>query len=149
MQLATRWLLAFAVCVSAASCRGDETSRLSAEEAAKLLENRNWMDHWPRSSNEQLYVYRFTPQMGGGVFQDRTLFKGVFELFVYEVAGSELRIRWPHNNVRDAVRFKIERVKGPHPFDLRLTLEGTSRGPSVYYGRAKETHADPLILPLE
>jgi hypothetical protein len=137
--------IALALC-ALAGCAGDSgTEAVPAEQAAKLLENRNWLDHMPRTESEQLYVYRFTPKMGGGVFQDRTLFKGVFELFVYEVKGDELRIRWPHTKSRDAVKFRIEKVKGPRPFDLRLVLEGTSRGPSVYYGQTKETHAEPLI----
>jgi hypothetical protein len=136
-------LLAGAV---ALGCRGDERRDVvPAHEAVELLENRNWLDHWPRSESEQLNVYRFTPQMGGGVFQDRTLFKGEFELFVYEVHGDTIRIRWPHTRTRDAIKFRIERVKGPRPFDLRLHLEGTSRGPTVYFGRSQETHADPLV----
>jgi hypothetical protein len=133
------------VCALAAGCGDRQRQVLPADEAAKLLENRNWIDHWPQSESERLFVYRFTPQMGGGVFQDRTLFKGEFELFVYEIAADQLRIRWPHTKSRDDVTFHIERVDGPHPFDLRLELDGSSRGPAVYYGRTQETHADPLI----
>jgi hypothetical protein len=132
-------------CALAAACSTEDRQAVPAHEAAKLLENRNWIDHWPQSESERLFVYRFTPNMGGGVFQDRTLFKGTFELFVYEVHDYQLRIRWPHTKSRDDVTFHIERVKGPHPFDLRLELRGSSRGPAVYYGRTQETHAEPLI----
>ncbi len=141
--LSTALVMSGAVTVG---CGGDERDALPAHEAAALLENRNWIDHWPQSADEKLFVYRFTPQMGGGVFQDRTLFKGQFELFVYEIKGDEIRIQWPHTKQRDRVRFHIESVKGPKPFDLRLVLDGASRGPTVYYGRSRETHAESLMI---
>jgi hypothetical protein len=152
-----RFLLFPALILVAAACSsGERGSRaLSGEDGAALLENRNWMDRWPGSDREQLRVYRFTPAMGGGVFQDRTLFAGHFELFNYEIGAGEIRISWPHTSERETVRFTVEEVSGPPPFDLRLTLHGNLRGPSVYHGRRAETGAadgaglmiDPSIQP--
>jgi hypothetical protein len=87
-----------------------------------------------------MHVYRFVPSMGGGVFQDRTLFAGTFELFRYRVDGDHIVIRWPHSKERDRIAFRVTRVSGPPPFDLQLELAGTSRGPSVYYGQSRESH---------
>ncbi|HLU65104.1 MAG TPA: hypothetical protein VKZ63_02440 [Kofleriaceae bacterium] len=112
---------------------------VSPDEAARLLIDRNWMTSWPTSETERLNVYRFTPSMGGGVFQDRTLFRGTFELFTYQIDGEHLTIQWPHSKQEDRMVFRIDRVKGPAPFDLRLELSGTSRGPRTYYGRSEET----------
>lgn len=138
-------ILAGAGCKSERPAPGEAVSSL---EAADLLIDRNWMDRWPRSDREQLYVYRFTPAMGGGVFQDRTLFAGRFELFNYETEGDRLTIRWPHTSDEDRIRYRIEKVDGPAPFDLRLTLDGASRGPSVFYGRSSESGgADGWQLP--
>ena len=137
--------IVFALAVSLLACGSSDPKALPADEAAELLENRNWIDHWPQSAEEQLWVYRFTPQMGGGVFQDRTLFAGQFELFTYDVGEGQIRIRWPHTNTRETVKFQIREVEGPRPFDLRLELDGSSRGPRVFFGRSSETHADPLI----
>lgn len=103
------------------------------------------MDLWPTSDREPLHVYRFTPAMGGGVYQDRTLFAGHFELFNYEIGEGVINIRWPHTKEKEAASFRIERVKGPEPFDLRLTFEGNLRGPSVFYGRSSETSASLFI----
>ncbi len=119
---------------------------LSSKDAAKALENRNWMDQWPTDDREGLHVYRFTPSMGGGVYQDRTLFAGQFELFNYDVGGDvggelgegRLSIRWPHTKETENLSFTIHKVKGPKPFDLKLTLEGNLRGPSVFFGRSVE-----------
>jgi hypothetical protein len=132
-------------CVGCSS--STESKRLPDSDAAALLENRNWMDLWPASDTEQLHVYRFTPTMGGGVFQDRTLFAGHFELFTYRIGEGELHIEWPHTKQRETLTFTIDEVKGPEPFDLKLTLPDNLRGPSVYYGRRAETSASLAIEP--
>jgi hypothetical protein len=138
--------------VLAAACSGERSPAerwLPPDQAAELLENRNWMDSWPTGESDRLHVYRFTPSMGGGVFQDRTLFAGHFELFTYEVDGEHLTIQWPHSKEEDRMVFRIQRADGPAPFDLRLELSGSSRGPRRYFARSTETSAagDSLALP--
>lgn len=140
-------VFALSVLPVAAACRKDgKAGRARAavppDEAAELLINRNWLDVWPKKESDKLHVYRFVPSMGGGVFQDRTLFAGHFELFRYQVDGEHVTIEWPHSKEEDRMVFRITRVDGPPPFDLRLELTGTSRGPRTYYGRTAETHED-------
>jgi len=141
--------LALAACLAllAVACGkdgGGKPARVAVppDEAAELLIDRNWLDLWPKDDRERLHVYRFVPSMGGGVFQDRTLFAGHFELFRYRIDGEHLTIEWPHSKQEDRMVFRINRVDGPPPFDLRLELSGTSRGPRTYYGRSSETGAD-------
>lgn len=145
-------LAALAALVTTAACEDEEKRErgLPPAEAADLLVNRTWIDHMPGSEDEKLHVYRFTPAMGGGIYQDRTLYAGEFELFTFEVDERTLRIDWPHRDLREEVRFEIERVEGPRPFDLRLRLHGNSTGPSVYYGQSGEGKAasEPLVPPL-
>ena len=140
-------LLAALLLSLAAGCRKDAGKRdagaaVPPDEAARLLIDRNWLDLWPEDEKQRLHVYRFVPSMGGGVFQDRTLFEGHFELFRYQIEGEHLTIEWPHSKSEDRMVFRITRVKGPEPFDLKLELSGTSRGPRTYYGRTAETGAD-------
>jgi hypothetical protein len=137
-----RSILLFALAVTAlsAACgRETRSAALPPDEAAKVLINRNWLDRWPTSETERLHVYRFTPSMGGGVFQDRTLFAGHFELFTYQVEGHHLTIQWPNSKEENRMLFRVDRVSGPEPFDLRLELSTPSRGPRTYYGRSAET----------
>jgi hypothetical protein len=138
--------------VTAAACGRDRAASdtpLPADRAGELLINRNWMDRWPSQESDRLHVYRFTPSMGGGVFQDRTLFAGHFELFTYQVDGEHLTIQWPHSKEEDRMVFRIREVNGPAPFDLLLELSTPSRGPRTYYGRSVEgsAAADPFALP--
>ena len=131
---------ALAVAALSAACgRETRSTSLPPDEAAKVLINRNWLDRWPTSETEKLNVYRFTPSMGGGVYQDRTLFAGKFELFTYQVEDHHLTIQWPNSKEEDRMLFRIDRVSGPEPFDLRLELTTPSRGPRTYYGRSAET----------
>ena len=97
------------------------------------------MDRWPTGEDDRLYVYRFTPDMGGGVYQDRTLFSGRFELFTYDLAPGRLTIRWHDRGTVETVPFRVMEVKGPKPFDLKLEVEGTAIGPKTFYGRRSET----------
>ena len=107
-----------------------------------LLIDRNWIDRMPKTDRDKLHVYRFVPSMGGGVFQDRTLYKGTFELFHFSAKGDELHFVLPETHQDIVSKYRIEEVDGPEPFDLKLTIEADPRGPSVYYGMRSETDRD-------
>jgi len=113
-----------------------------ADEAKQLLIDRNWLDRMPETERDKLYVYRFVPSMGGGVFQDRTLFKGTFELFSFEATGEQ--IRFVLHETKDTVtsKYTVEPVDGPAPFDLKLTIPDDPRGPKTYFGMRSETDRD-------
>lgn len=130
----------------------DEESRYAVhDESAELLENRIWVDIWPEKATDKFHLYQFIPELNhSGVYQDRTLFAGDFELFLYEVGEQDGRaqvtITWPHSNQRVRLPFRITRVDGPKPFDLKLVLEGNDRGPVVLYGMSGKEQAVPWLL---
>jgi len=127
--------------LAAAGCgRGHEAARALPPEAAKaLLINRSWVDRLPQTVDDQLHVFRFTPQMGGGIYQDRTLFAGSFELFLFQADGKEIRFELVHKGQKKRCAYRIEELaeKGPEGVDLKLTIDGSPRGPSVYYSWKK------------
>src|SRR5580704_18180245 len=96
--------LAFLVCAALAACSGTHAARVDGTDAQRLLIDRNWLDRMPQSESERLHVYRFVPTMGGGVFQDRTLYKGTFELFRFDVTGDQINFDLPetHQQVSSA-----------------------------------------------
>lgn len=145
------WILPLLACCMVA-CGRDRGTHLPAERAASLLIDRNWIDRWPASKDDRLRVYRFVPAMGGGVHHDRTLYTGQFELFQFTVDGDRIRFYFPDGEEQQVTHFAIEEIDGPAPFDLRLTLTPSPRGPRVYYGRKSETAStsqalDALLLP--
>jgi hypothetical protein len=80
------------------------------------------------------------------VFQDRTIFKGTFELFMFETTDKEIRFVLPETHERVTSGYRIEAVDGPKPFDLQLTIDGDPRGPKTYYGVRAETDRDGHLL---
>jgi hypothetical protein len=142
--------IALLIAVSLAACSSGSSSKsrlVPADEARELLVDRNWLDVWPKSETERLHVYRFVPNMGGGVYQDRTLYKGTFELFKFKATGDEIHFDLPETKTKVQSPYTIDQVTGPEPFDLRLTIFESPRGPKVYYGRKAET--DPHGTQLE
>jgi hypothetical protein len=125
-----------------AACGSEPSSRIADGDAARLLIDRNWIDHMPQSHSDRLHVFRFVPTMGGGVFQDRTLYAGHFELFRFTVAGNKLAFDLPFKKQQVNTSFEIRRVQDHEPFDLQLTLANDPRGPRVYYGFSNESAAE-------
>ena len=135
------------VLLGATACSSAKKSDIVDDaEARKLLLDRNWIDRMPETERDKLHVYRFVPSMGGGVFQDRTLYKGTFELFMFETAADEIRFNLPETHTKVVSKFRIETVSGPKPFDLKLTIAADPRGPQVYYGMRSETDRDGHLL---
>jgi hypothetical protein len=141
-------LVASVLCLAVTACSSrSRPDQLSASDARDVLIDRNWMDLMPRSMTERLHVYRFVPTMGGGVYQDRTLFKGTFELFMFKVERDDhIVFDLPETQEKVTSQFTIERVDGPAPFDLKLTIANDPRGPHVYYGMRSETDRDGHAL---
>lgn len=110
-----------------------------ADEARQLLIDRNWLDRMPETDRDRLHVYRFVPTMGGGVYQDRTLYKGTFELFKFSATGTEIKFDLPETKTEVTSAYSIDKVSDHEPFDLRLTVYDSPRGPKVYYGMRSET----------
>ena len=127
----TALLLVFvAACSSGSSAK--QSRIVDDGEARKLLLDRNWLTEMPETERDHFHVYRFVPSMGGGVFQDRTAFRGQFELFAFHTKDDLLELHLPHTGDNALLHYKIERVKHG-VFDLRLTIEHNPRGPDVYY----------------
>jgi hypothetical protein len=140
-------LVASALAALAVTACSKAPDRLSASDASDVLINRNWIDRMPETQNDRLHVYRFVPSMGGGVYQDRTLFKGTFELFMFKVEGGDhIVFDLPETRQKVTSQFTIENVSGPAPFDLKLTISSDPRGPHVYYGMRAETDRDGHVL---
>lgn len=138
--------MALVLALGACSSSSSPSSRVSAQDAPKLLIDRNWMDRMPQTDRDKLHVYRFVPNMGGGVFQDRTLFKGTFELFSFSASGDSITFDLHETKDKVTSPYTIERVDGPEPFDLKLTIPGDPRGPKVYFGMRSETDRDGAKL---
>ena len=139
----TSWIL---LAAALAGCGAKKSAAITGDEAKQLLIDRNWLDRMPETERDRLHVYRFVPNMGGGVYQDRTLYKGTFELFRFEATADEIRFDLPETGDHVTSPYTIEAVDGPAPFDIKLTIPGDPRGPKVYFGWRAETDRDGMLL---
>lgn len=125
-----------------AGCSRPAARALPPEQARSLLENRTWLSKMPESRREPFQLFRFMPEMNSsGIYQDRTVFAGAFELFHYESSGDEIRFNMVHTGERKTAHYTIEPLRpgeGPADFDLRLTVERSPRGGVTYYGWSQE-----------
>ena len=145
-----RRALVVATLLFAGACARHEAARtLPPDEAKTLLNDRSWVDRLPTRVDDKLHVFRFTPKMGGGVYQDRTLFKGTFELFTFKVDGDHIDFTMPETHEQVRSQFQIDKVAGPKPFDLKLTIWSDPRGPHEYYGIRAEKDVDGSKLVAE
>jgi hypothetical protein len=131
------------------ACSSQKSPTITRDEAKQLLIDRNWIDRMPQTERDHLFVYRFVPTMGGGVFQDRTLYKGTFELFTFKVDTDHIDFNLPQTKQHVRSQFQIDKVAGPKPFDLKLTIWSDPRGPHEYYGIRSETDRDGSKLAAE
>ena len=139
-------VLALVAMLAACSSSSKAPAQVSADEAKSLLIDRNWLDVYPKTERDKLHVYRFVPSMGGGVFQDRTLFKGIFELFSFTATGDAITFTLHETHDKVTSAYTIEKVSGPEPFDLKLTIADDPRGPKVYFGIRAETDRTGELL---
>lgn len=124
------------LCLAAltAGCRGKPAAAsLPAEEARQLLLDRNWLDRAPETAHDRLHVFRFVPSMGGGVYQDRTLFAGQFELFTFDHDGQTIRFHLHHTGEERSAAYTIDRLPADSSLELHLHIEDSPRGPADYY----------------
>lgn len=118
---------------SGSGCSSKKLAAVPTDEAQRLLLDRNWLDRVPETARDRLHVFRFVPSMGGGVYQDRTLFAGTFELFSFEHDGQRIRFHLHHTGEEASARYTIERMPGDSPLELHLHIVDSPRGPHDYY----------------
>lgn len=142
---AHRTVLAVAVATAAlAACSRDAGTRhapLPPDEATELLHQRIWLDQEPRKESDSFHVLVFDGGQHMGVFQNRTIWKGNFEGFLYEAQSGRLDLRLPASHKRLQTGFSIEKAKRGRA-DVKLTLQKSPNGPTVYYGYRFDGDAD-------
>jgi hypothetical protein len=128
-------VLAVASLSVAPGCRGGESSDNAVEvadsEAAEIIESTPWLDKAPEAPEDNFSAYVFQQEVG--VFVSGSQYRGSYDLFTYQISDKAVAFKFLADGKGAKSKFKLERVsKGP--FDLRLTLKDSPRGPKVYYG---------------
>jgi hypothetical protein len=105
-----------------------------AADANRLIANRIWLDHIPRDDKDTIQAFFANSKDALGLFAASSQWLGRYELFRYEVHGSELRVVYPQSGDRESVRATARRCT-ERGMDFCLEIEGASRGVKKYYSR--------------
>ncbi len=128
-------VLAALAALAVVACGRDAAPRkapLPPDEATEVLAQRIWLDKEPAGWSDPFHVLVFDPS-GTGVYQERTVWKGTFELFLYEAEAGRLDLRLPATRKVVKTGFTIEPERRGEA-DVKLTLERVPAGPRVYRG---------------
>jgi len=110
----------------------DQPKPLPPDEAADLLHERIWLDKQPRTGGDRFHLMVFDAGEFG-VYQDRTIWKGNFEMFMYKAKDRAIEMRLPGSRKTVKTTFRVERVRHGEA-DVKLTLDTPFAGPKSYYG---------------
>lgn len=118
----------------------DQPQPLPPDQAAQLLSERIWLDKEPRSGGDRFHLMIFVDKELG-VYQDRTIWKGAFEMFLYKAKDKSLDVRLPGSRKAVKTTFRVEKARRGEA-DVKLTIDKPFAGPTTYYGYPIDGHAD-------
>jgi hypothetical protein len=134
------------------ACKHDASRppSVAKDEAATLLHRRIWLDHEPKSGDERFHVLVFDKGKSG-IYQDRSVWKGSFELFRYETDHGRLTFKLPGSKKVVKTAFRIERARRGEA-DVHLVIDEPADGPKEYWGykmerRAADADSDTDVAP--
>ncbi len=105
-----------------------------APSDSKLLVGRIWVDHVPRNERDMIQLFGLLPDDPIGIFSKRSVWKGDFEGFRFEVNGDEVRALFPHDGKKEKFRAKA-RACNEGGMDFCLDIQGSDHGVKRYYSR--------------
>jgi hypothetical protein len=123
--------------IAAVAIGGVWRMRSSHEVAAdsqgpKLAFDRIWIDHIPKTEQDQIKAFVAITEEPIGIFQQTSRWKGNHELFTYERHNDEVRVLFPQDKSRE--KWTVSAEECNHDvFDYCLEIKGASRAAKKYY----------------
>ena len=101
---------------------------------AGLAFDRLWIDHVPRDDKDTIHAFVALTEQPVGVFQSASVWRGSYEVYLYEARDGELRVVFPQTGDRERIRVRAQACH-EHDMDYCLEIKGASRGVKRYYSR--------------
>ena len=129
-------LLAVAL-ISTASYATYKLTRTAPEVKVDKISalDRIWIDHLPKTESDMINIFAAITEEPMGVFQATSMWKGNFELFVYESHGDTIRAVYPQDKSKEELKVSASSCSEVRDMDFCLEIKGASRGPKKYYSR--------------
>jgi hypothetical protein len=97
--------------------------------------DRIWVDHLPKTESDTINIFAAITEDPMGIFQATSVWKGQYEMFVYEAHGDTIRATYPHDRSREDLKVKATECNEVRDMDYCLEIKGASRGVKKYYSR--------------
>lgn len=130
--------LALTLTLTLAACGSRGATDLDAAGGQRALVEHVWIDHVPSGPKDTFHVLVFDAEARAGVYQKARFYKGEYELYTFKVDGKRLAMVFPDDGERATTTFKIQRLDDEPPFDAKLVLDDSPRGPDEYLGLSIE-----------
>lgn len=102
----------------------------------KVLVNRVWIDHLPRSFKDKIHVLALVGEQHMGVFQHTSAFEGDFAAFQWSLEpGTRLGITMLQSDAQHSLRVRVA-TEGCGGFDYCMRVKGAPRGAKRYVSQA-------------
>jgi hypothetical protein len=101
---------------------------------SKLVFDRLWIDHMPRSETDTIQVFLALREEAMGVHQSASVWAGKYELFQFEYNKGEMRVVYPQTRERETVKVNADKCQ-VDGMDYCLEISGSSRGVRKYYSQ--------------
>lgn len=112
--------------------RGESSSATAPAGDAKLAFDRLWIDHIPKTEQDQIKIFVAITEEPIGIFQRASRWKGDHEMFVYERSGGEVRATFPQDKSKE--KWAVDASACDHDvFDYCMEVKGASRAAKKYY----------------
>lgn len=105
-----------------------------ATDDSKLVLDRIWIDHIPRTERDTIQLFAAVSEENFGVFQQTSVWKGNFELFQFKFADGKIKATFPQDGDREDITSKA-RPCSEGQMDYCLEIAGSKRGVKKYYSR--------------
>ncbi|MCE9574975.1 MAG: hypothetical protein K8W52_17630 [Deltaproteobacteria bacterium] len=126
-------ILALTLPLALAAC-GSRGADLDAADGGRALVEHVWIDHVPTGPKDTFHVLFFDAESRSGVYQKARFYKGEYEMYTFNVDGRRLALVFPDDGERATTKFKVQRIDDEPPFDAKLVLDDSPRGPDSYLG---------------
>lgn len=126
--------------------------RYAGEKAKNMLFNRPWLDEYPQKPDQRFMAYVYSDEGIGVHDKADSAFLHLLEIFTFRATAEKLFFIFPHDNRKAETAYKVEKISGHPPFNLRLSIsqDPKSGGKSyTYFSNTDWEITDSSTLPPE
>jgi hypothetical protein len=115
--------------------RGRGGEEVALDRGESIIFNRVWVDHLPKQETESIQIFAMVKDESLGIFDNRSMWRGAWELFRYEPRGDgQLELLFPQSRAKQRVSYRAWKCNEKKDFDFCLELNA-KKGVTKYYSQ--------------